>query len=271
MVARRSVTNRRSTATLGAGFTSKSTFSHIFRSTRARRGRVFGRPLAPHPVGMNASRVFNAVLFDLDGVLVDSHVVVERTWQRWMRSRSLDIPDIVLRAHGRRSFDTVREIAPHLDTVAEVRWLAAAEEADLDGIVALPGAAAALGALANDRRAIVTSGGRVLARTRLEHVGLPVPEVLVAAEDVHEGKPSPEPYLVAARRLGVDPSNCVVFEDTPAGVEAGRAAGATVLGIATTFSAEALREASAVIASLAAVEVLPTDAGFLLHITGETR
>ena len=211
------------------------------------------------------------MLFDLDGVLVDSHVVVERTWQRWMLSRSLQVPDIVRRAHGRRSLDTVRDIAPHLDPETEVQWLAEAEQADLDGVVALPGAAAALGALAEGQRAIVTSGGRVLARLRLEHVGLPVPEVLVAAEDVREGKPSPEPYVVAARRLGVDPSRCVVFEDTPAGVEAGRAAGATVIGIATTFPSDALRAASTVVASLADLDIVPVDAGFVLQFQGSDR
>lgn len=215
--------------------------------------------------------MYHAVLFDLDGVLVDSHVVVERTWQRWMLSRSLHVPDIVRRAHGRRSLDTVRDIAPHLDPETEVKWLAEAEQADLDGVVALPGAAAALGALTEGQRAIVTSGGRVLARLRLEHVGLPVPGVLVAAEDVREGKPSPEPYLMAAQRLDVDPSRCVVFEDTPAGLQAGRTAGATVIGIATTFPADALRAASAVVPTLAALTIVLVDGGFVLQFNGNDQ
>ncbi len=165
----------------------------------------------------------------------------------------------------------MREIAPQLDVDAEVRWLAEAEQADMDGVVALPGAAAALGSLAEGQRAIATSGGGALGRLRLQHVGLPVPKVLVAAEDVREGKPSPEPYLMAARRLGVDPSRCVVFEDTPAGIEAGRAAGATVIGISTTFPATSLHAASAVITSLASIEVIRLGGGIVLQLEGPGR
>ena len=209
---------------------------------------------------------FDAILFDLDGVLVDSHTVVERTWQRWSVSRSLHVPDIVRRAHGRRSFDTVREIAPHLDTDAEGQWLAEAELADLDGIVSLPGAAVALDTLAEGQRAIVTSGGGALARLRLRHVALPVPDVLVAAEDVREGKPSPEGYLIAARRLGVDPSRCAVFEDTPAGIAAGHAAGAMVFGLSTTFPADALEAADTIVDSLASIAINSNQESLILRL-----
>ncbi|HSA56066.1 MAG TPA: HAD-IA family hydrolase, partial [Gemmatimonadaceae bacterium] len=157
-----------------------------------------------------------AVLFDLDGVLVDSHLVVERTWQRWLARHDLHIPGLVARAHGRRSVETVLDVAPHLDAETEVRWLAEAELLDTDGLVALPGAQAAIAALPEARRAVVTSGGRALASLRLHQVGLPLPAVLVAAEDVRAGKPSPECYRLAASRLGVDPAQCVVVEDTPA-------------------------------------------------------
>jgi sugar-phosphatase len=207
---------------------------------------------------------FDAILFDLDGVLVDSHAVVARTWRRWSERHALQIPDIVRRAHGRRSVDTVREIAPGLDAAAEVEWLATTELADLDGVVALEGADVALGALAEGQRAIVTSGGRALARLRLAHVGLPVPAVLVAAEDVRQGKPSPEGYLAAARRLGVAPSRCVVFEDAPAGIEAGRAAGATVIAVATTFPRETLGAAAAIVDSLGAVHVAASEGHLVL-------
>lgn len=198
---------------------------------------------------------FQGILFDLDGVLVDSHVVVARTWQRWSERHALSMPDIVSRAHGRRSVDTLREVAPHLAVEDEVAWLSATELADTDGLIALPGALDAFAAVAENRRAVVTSGGRELARMRLRHTGFAVPDVLVAAEDVRVGKPSPEGYEFAAARLGLEPSGCLVIEDTPAGISAGRAAGATVLAVATTFAADALTEADMVVASLTAVRI----------------
>lgn len=200
----------------------------------------------------------DAVVFDLDGVLVDSRRVVERTLERWVARHGLRIPDLVARAHGRRSIETVRDVAPHLDAEAEVRWLAEAELADTECLLALPGAAAALCALPDTRRAIVTSAGRDLATLRLRHVGLPIPGVLVAAEEVPLGKPSPACYQLAASRLGVEPAECVVIEDAPAGIESGRAAGARVIGLATTFPAAALNGATIVAPSLAAVRITST-------------
>lgn len=197
-----------------------------------------------------------AVLFDLDGVLVDSRVAVARTWQRWLVRHDLRIPDLVRRAHGRRSIDTVREITPLLRAEEEVEWLAAAELEDTEGLCLLPGAREALHVLGEDRRAVVTSGGRQLAELRLRHVGLQIPRILVAAEDVQAGKPAPDGYQLAAQRLGFEPTSCVVIEDTPPGVEAGLSAGATVLAVATTFPAEALGGAHAVVRSLAAVDVV---------------
>lgn len=207
----------------------------------------------------------DAVLFDLDGVLVDSSAVVERTWRRWSVSRSLHVPDIVQRAHGRRSIDTIRDVAPHLDAQAEAHWLADAELSDFDGVVALPGASELLNGLGDNQRAVVTSGGRALARSRLEYVRLPVPRVLIAAEDVHKGKPSPEGYLMAAERLGVPASRCAVFEDAPAGVKAAASAGATVIGVATNFAADELAAASCVIDSLASVRVF-ADGELILEV-----
>ena len=206
-----------------------------------------------------------AVLFDLDGVLVDSHRVVERTWQRWLDHHGLRIPGIVGQAHGRRSIETVIDVAPQLDAEAEVRWLAEAELADTEGLVALPGARDALAALPDLRCAIVTSAGRALATLRLNHVGLPVPGILLAAEDVREGKPAPECYRRAAARLDLDPAECVVVEDTPAGIEAGRAAGARVIAVATTFPASALMRAAVVVASLADVRIASTCSHVHLH------
>jgi sugar-phosphatase len=165
-------------------------------------------------------------------------------------------PDLVRRAHGRRSVETVREVAPTLDSDEEVQWLAAAELSDFDGVVALAGAADALAALSDAQRAIVTSGGRELARKRLLHVGLPVPAILVAAEDVSEGKPSPEGFLAAASKLGVHPSRCVVTEDTPAGIQAGRGAGCRVVALTTTFPKASLHDADVVVESLADLQII---------------
>jgi sugar-phosphatase len=195
------------------------------------------------------------VLFDLDGVLVDSRAVVERTWQRWAARHGRDASGIVAVAHGRRSSDTIRQIAPDLDVATEVRWLDDAELHDVEGLRALPGAADAFRALSDTQRAIVTSGGRELARLRLRTVGLDVPRVFITSEEVSVGKPDPAGYCLAARRLGYDTRRCVVVEDTNPGIAAGRAAGCQVVAVATTFEAAALRGADVVVRSLADVVV----------------
>ncbi len=201
-----------------------------------------------------------AVLFDVDGVLVDSRAVVERTWALWAARHGVDPHGIVQRAHGRRTVETIRALAPHLDAEAEKAWLESAELQDTADLVALPGAAAALTAVPDPRRALVTSGGLALAMTRMRASELPVPSVLVAAEDVKNGKPAPDCYALAARRLGCDASECVVVEDTPAGVTAGRAAGSRVIALTTTFPASDLTEASVIVATLAELRVT-TEAG----------
>jgi sugar-phosphatase len=159
----------------------------------------------------------------------------------------------------------VREVAPHLDPEVEVRWLEGTETSDAEGLAIVPGAAALFQAIPRKRRAVVTSGGRALAEFRLSAVGLTPPAVLISAEDVERGKPAADGYLLAAERLGVAPNECIVIEDTPAGIEAGRAAGATVLAVATTFPAAELRQAHAVLASLAALDAIVR--GTELHLT----
>ncbi len=197
-----------------------------------------------------------AVLFDVDGVLVDSRAVVERIWEFWAARHGLDPRGIVQRAHGRRTIETIRALAPHLDADAEKAWLESAELQDTADLVALPGAAAVLAAVPDPRRALVTSGGRALALTRMRAAELPVPSVLVAAEDVEHGKPAPDCYALAARRVGRGASECVVVEDTPAGVAAGRAAGARVIALTTTFPASDLHEASVIVgATLAGLRI----------------
>lgn len=197
-----------------------------------------------------------AILFDLDGVLVDSARCVERTWRQWSARHGLDPDAIVAVAHGRRTLETIPEVAPHLDVATEVAALEAIESNTTAGVYEIPGARALLEQLPLDRWAIVTSGARSVATLRIRHTGLPMPRVLVCADEITHGKPHPEGYLTAAERLGVPPRECVVIEDAPAGIAAARAAGMRSIGIVGTFPADRLAMADLVIPSLAA---LPAD------------
>lgn len=185
----------------------------------------------------------DAVLFDLDGVLVDSAVCVERHWRRWAAEHHLDGDEIMRVAHGRPTVETIRLVAPHLSTEEEAARLDAGEAFDTDGVMAIDGAARLVRSLPPDGWAIATSGTRDTAMTRLRHTGLPVPSVLITADDVKRGKPNPEAYLLAAAKLDVRPERCVVVEDAPAGVSAAHAAGMRVIAVATTHSEIELGEA----------------------------
>lgn len=178
----------------------------------------------------------DAVLFDIDGTLVDSTGAVERTWRLWGEAHGIDPEEILAVSHGRRSEDTVAMFLPEAQVAEATAELEELELADLDGVTALPAARELLSALPSRRWAAVTSGSRRLMRTRLEAADLPVPEVLVTADDVTEGKPHPQGYLRAAAALGFDPARCLVVEDAPAGVRAGLACGAAVLAVATSHS-----------------------------------
>ena len=183
----------------------------------------------------------DAMLLDMDGTLVDSTALVVRLWRSWAARHGVDPEAVLAVSHGRRGDDVLAEFAPPgVDQVAELKWLAARELAERDGIVAVPGAAALLAALPPRRVAVVTSATRELTAVRMEAAGLPVPRILVGADDVTRGKPDPEGYQRAARLLGVDPARCAVVEDAPAGLEAGRAAGARVIAVATTLSRDML-------------------------------
>ena len=195
-----------------------------------------------------------AILFDLDGVLVDSTLAVERVWRKWAAEHNVD-PELVMEnAHGRRSIETIRIVAPELDAEAENLRVENLEISDKEGIVTIPGAAALLSSLPSDRFSVVTSATAALASARLRYAGFPVPERMVTADDVVQGKPSPEPYLKGAATLGVVSKDCVVFEDTPAGVESGKAAGMRVIALTSTYPAAALSQADAVLESLVAVK-----------------
>ncbi|HVP75469.1 MAG TPA: HAD-IA family hydrolase [Gaiellaceae bacterium] len=187
-----------------------------------------------------------AVLFDCDGVLVDSAASVERAWRRWAAQRGLDGDAIVAIAHGRRTEDTLRELGLTGDLAAEVARLEGFEIADAVRVSAFPQAAGVLPELGPESWAVVTSGTRALATSRLAAAGLPLPAVLVTADDVAAGKPDPEGYLEAARRLGRPPADCLVLEDAPAGVQAALAAGMLVVALTTTHTAEELAAATLV-------------------------
>ena len=182
-------------------------------------------------------RDFAAFLFDMDGTVLSSIVASERVWGAWARRHGLDVEAVLKCIHGRRAIETVRSFnIPDVDEDAEVLALMEGEIADTDGIDAIDGAAAFLAALPADRWAIVTSAPRALAKVRLAAAGLPLPAVLVTAEDVERGKPAPDCFLLAAERLGHRIEDCLVFEDAPAGIAAAEAAGVKVVVITATHS-----------------------------------
>jgi len=184
-----------------------------------------------------------AILFDLDGVLVNSAELVERTWRVWAARHQLDAEKVIAVAHGRRTIETVRIVAPHLSVDTEVAALESSEMITSEGVYEIPGARELLEMLPSERWAVVTSGIRAVAEFRIRLTGLPMPSVMICAEDLSRGKPDPEGYLSAAIRLGRLPKDCVVIEDAPAGVEAAHSAGMRVIAIAATYPAEQLRAA----------------------------
>jgi mannitol-1-/sugar-/sorbitol-6-phosphatase len=196
-----------------------------------------------------------AILFDLDGVLVDSTGAVDREWRAWAERKGVDGDAIMAIAHGVRTVEVIRLVAPHLDAEAEAWEIENDEAKDQQGVVAMPGALELMRSIPEGRWGVVTSGSRLLASTRLPYCGLPVPEVLVTSDDVTHGKPDPEPYLKGAARLGFSPAECLVIEDAPAGIHAARAAGMTVIGLASTYKVDKLVEANAVIKSFRELSV----------------
>ncbi|MEV5154298.1 HAD family hydrolase [Streptomyces werraensis] len=203
-----------------------------------------------------------ALLFDNDGTLVSSLDSVNRCWTRWAVEYGLTAEDFArIELHGRPAAEIAADLLPaHLvpQAVARIEDLEVEDVAD-GGVGLLPGTKEFLAGLPAERWAVVTSATRRLAEARLGAAGI-LPKTLVAADDITHGKPDPEPYLLAARMLGVDPAECVVFEDAPAGLQAGRAAGMTTVALATTHRAEELT-ADLVVRDLSALSVLVTDAG----------
>ncbi|HET9167745.1 MAG TPA: HAD-IA family hydrolase [Candidatus Angelobacter sp.] len=206
-----------------------------------------------------------AILFDMDGVLMDSTPSVERVWRTWAAKHGLDPDRIAPLAHGRRSIETIRAVAPELDAAKENVIVEQMEIDDKEGVTALAGAAELLAHLPPDRFAIVTSATRPLAVARLGYAGIPVPRHMITADDVTHGKPSPEPFLKGAALLGFAPEDCLVFEDSPAGIASARSAGMKAIALQTTYPADQLQAANAIIANLADVKATLRDEGITLE------
>jgi sugar-phosphatase len=205
----------------------------------------------------------SAILFDLDGVLVDSTRAVDREWRAWAKRKGVDGDAIMAIAHGVRTVEVIRRVAPHLNAEREASLIESEEAEDKEGVVVMPGAVELVHSIPDGRWGVVTSGSRLLASTRMVYCGLPLPKVLITADDVTQGKPHPEPYLKGAEGLGLDPRECLVIEDAPAGIRSALAAGTKVVGIASTYGVDALGQANAVIRKLGQIQVSLNGAGKL--------
>jgi sugar-phosphatase len=172
-----------------------------------------------------------ALVFDMDGTLIDSSVLISTLWRKWAERNGADPVAVVRASAGRRASEIVRMFAPEIDAGAEVAQLFADAAEATDGLVATPGATALLRSLPAQSWAVVTSAERDLAERWFRHTGLPLPAVMVTADDVTHGKPDPEGYLLASRRLGCRPDEMIVFEDSPAGLSAATAAGARAIAV----------------------------------------
>lgn len=195
-----------------------------------------------------------AILFDMDGVLIDSTAAVARVWHKWAIEHQRDPEYVIDMAHGRRSVETLRIVAPELNAEQENMQVENLEILDKEGVKVVPGAPELLRSLPRERFTIVTSATRPLAEARLPYAGIPVPERFITANDVAHGKPHPEPYLKGAALLGFPPEECIVFEDTPAGIGAAKKAGMRAIGLTTTYPAAELAQADAIVASCADVK-----------------
>jgi sugar-phosphatase len=193
-------------------------------------------------------QVFSAFLFDMDGTILTSIKAAERVWGQWASGHGLDVDAFLPTIHGKRTEETIRALGlPGVDPVREAAFITRAEIEDVAGIEAIVGAADFLASLPPERWAIVTSAPRLLAEARILAAGLPMPGVLVAAEDVERGKPAPDPFLLGARKLGVAPADCLVFEDTLAGLQSAQAAGMASIVVTTTHAHPLETEVTAVL------------------------
>ena len=223
------------------------------------------RPSATRPTEPAISgRTFDAVLFDMDGTLVDSTPAVERSWSTWSVEYGMTVSALEA-GHGQPASQLVRSLIAADQVEAAMLRIAELELADVHDITILPGAVELLSSMPTDRVAIVTSATRALATARIAAAGLTPPAVVVTFDDVSRGKPDPEPFLTGAARLGIDPSRCLVVEDAPAGIAAGRAAGCATLAVTTTSTRDELH-ADLVVDSLTQVSIVHGPDGYSLLV-----
>ena len=213
-----------------------------------------------------------AVLFDMDGTLVDSTRVVELAWAGWAMRHSIPLEAVLAFSHGRPTIATLDHFLPGRDHAEELEELSRFEETQTEGIVAVPGAAEILHTLQEQNRpwAIVTSARRKLAEIRIIAAGLPLPKVVVPVDEIRNGKPDPEGFLHAAEQLGVAPEECIVFEDTRPGIDAGLSAGMQVVGLLTTYSAQELRH-QPLIDNFREVAVRPEGAFLKIELSDQSQ
>ncbi|MBV7327352.1 HAD-IA family hydrolase [Chloroflexi bacterium TSY] len=188
--------------------------------------------------------------------MVDSRACIERHWAQWAHQHEIDVDELLEFIHGRPAAEIIRRLAPHLNAVHEAEKLTKAEAADMEGVFTIEGAVELLEMIPEDSWAIATSGTREIAENRIRHCGLPFPRLMICADDVLSGKPAPDPYILAARGIQVPPSECIVIEDSPAGIESAHTAGMKVVAVASTHDRFALRAAELVIEQLSDIQVV---------------
>ena len=203
----------------------------------------------------------HGVLFDMDGVLISSTDADERCWLRWARFHDMEGTFSIQSTHGRRSIDTLRVLRPDLDPMVERKRLEDFDADDPGEVIVLPGVKPLIASLPPNAWTIVTSAPESLMKNRLMSTGIPMPQSFVSADDVTNGKPHPEPYEMGARVLGLKPSECLVIEDAPAGIKAGKAAGCRVLAVLSSHSAAELTDADWIVTSLDHVTAVLSDDG----------
>lgn len=208
------------------------------------------------------------ILFDMDGILISSISSVDRSWTKWSLMRDVDPAYAISIVHGKRAIESVQRLRPDLDAAAELKILEEFEIADKEDLKVLPGVTKLLASLPNGRWTVVTSATGRLAKARLTDAGLPVPERFIHGDSVTEGKPNPAPFLAGAALLGFAPQDCVVFEDSAAGVQAGHAAGCTVVATLFSHEAEHLESADYLVNDLTGIRVAQTENG--LELTFES-
>jgi sugar-phosphatase len=197
----------------------------------------------------------DGIIFDLDGVLVDSSFVIRKHWWNWAKKHGIDPEESLHATLGLTTADGIRLIAPDLDAEMEAKEIDDAEAKDTEGVVAYGGVTELIETIPTGWWGVATSGTKDTAMARIGAAGLKVPDVLISADDVVRGKPEPEPYLLAAEKMGLQPDRCLVVEDSSGGIRAGLAAGMRVIGVASTHTSDELEMADTIVKTIKEINV----------------